>query len=371
MLKKVSVNWSPRAGASLLYPTVERFPGFGDLPAGIRRVATVVEAEAVLVTLGLAAPAFAADGDQQLTHPFAKVLLALRETLRRLGSRKTHDFRSRVSDVAVDQSDQTISKLAVIVDARRSTPIIHAVGRRGTASVPYEQAGRLLAGRRHFFDCFRSGTAQFVVRIGFREIVAVDSERDFPLVAKLVTRGQRPPGVSGSRIGLAESVALPPCGRPTRGPGRPSVVSPAFPPQESTIRAPRSWLRQSGRQPGRAARGGTRREVGIMARYLLVESRDPFESRDCEVFTDLAVALAARGNEVDVFLVQNAVSAARKGARLDLLSKLVSRQINVLADAFSLRERGIPPERLAAGVEPSDIDVVIDRLEDGSKVIWH
>lgn len=44
-----------------------------------------------------------------------------------------------------------------------------------------------------------------------------------------------------------------------------------------------------------------------MARYVLVESRDPFESRDVSYFYGLAADLAAKGEQVTLFLVQNGV----------------------------------------------------------------
>ena len=43
-----------------------------------------------------------------------------------------------------------------------------------------------------------------------------------------------------------------------------------------------------------------------MAKYLLIESRDPFENRIVERQYDLAVNLVKEGNEVTLFLVQTA-----------------------------------------------------------------
>jgi predicted peroxiredoxin len=105
--------------------------------------------------------------------------------------------------------------------------------------------------------------------------------------------------------------------------------------------------------------------------YLLIESLDPFESNDAAYYYDLAGALAADGHRVTFFLVQNGVLAARRGARADRLRALADRGVEVLADDFSLRERGIAPERLAPGVKPAPLDVVIDRLTEGRKALWH
>jgi hypothetical protein len=108
-----------------------------------------------------------------------------------------------------------------------------------------------------------------------------------------------------------------------------------------------------------------------MANYLLIESRDPFDSNDTRFFCDLAKQLAQQGEVVTVFLVQNGVLPARAGARADGLSELAKAGIAILADEFSLRERGIPSDRLMTGVKPAPLDFVIDQLADGCKAIWH
>ena len=108
-----------------------------------------------------------------------------------------------------------------------------------------------------------------------------------------------------------------------------------------------------------------------MSKYLLIESRDAFESNDVSHFQNLAKSLADQGNEVTLFLVQNGVLAARQSSRSDALQSLASAGIEVLADEFSLRERGIRNDRLASGVKPAPLDVVIDQLADRRKAIWH
>jgi intracellular sulfur oxidation DsrE/DsrF family protein len=108
-----------------------------------------------------------------------------------------------------------------------------------------------------------------------------------------------------------------------------------------------------------------------MAKYLLIESRDPFESNDVGRFCNLAKGLADAGNEVTVFLVQNGVLPARFGANGEALGALTASGITVLADDFSLRERAIPTDQLAAGVTAAPLDTVIDGLANGAKTIWH
>lgn len=108
-----------------------------------------------------------------------------------------------------------------------------------------------------------------------------------------------------------------------------------------------------------------------MAKYLLIESRDPFESNDCTQYCQLAEGLAAAGNVVTFFLVQNGVLPARPGAKSQMLADLVAAGVEVLADDFALAERGISADSLVAGVTAAPLDVVVDQLAEGRKAIWH
>jgi hypothetical protein len=111
------------------------------------------------------------------------------------------------------------------------------------------------------------------------------------------------------------------------------------------------------------------RGKGDTMEYLLIESRDPFESNDVLYYYELSKGLVESGNQVTLFLVQNGVLAARPSAHSAALSALSQSGVKVLADDFSLRERGI--SKLADGVTASPVDVVVDHLEAGHKTIWH
>src|SRR5262245_16689190 len=100
----------------------------------------------------------------------------------------------------------------------------------------------------------------------------------------------------------------------------------------------------------------------IMISYLFIESRDPFESRNPQFVVDTAAALKQRDNEVTVFLVQNGVLAARNKARRSSLSELAKAGVRILADDFSLKERGISQANLIAGIQSSNIDALVDIL---------
>ncbi len=105
--------------------------------------------------------------------------------------------------------------------------------------------------------------------------------------------------------------------------------------------------------------------------YLIIESLDPFESHDIARIYDLAGGLARADHRVTFFLVQNGVLAARPHPGANALTALADQGVEILADEFSLRERGIPVERLARGVRPAALDVVIDQLAEGRKALWH
>jgi len=108
-----------------------------------------------------------------------------------------------------------------------------------------------------------------------------------------------------------------------------------------------------------------------MGQYLLIESRDPFDSGDAKNFCELAGVLAKLGHTVTLFLVQNGVLPARRSAHSSLLEALAADKVEVLADEFSLQERGISTNRLISGVKAAPLDVVVDQLAQGRKAIWH
>ena len=125
-----------------------------------------------------------------------------------------------------------------------------------------------------------------------------------------------------------------------------------------------------------------------MADWLLIESRDPFEWTEVAQHYELAQGLAKDG-KVTLFLVQNGVLAARRGAKLPqggasaqaegraasgtspALEALAKAGVEVLADDFSLRERGIGADRLVSGVRAAPLDRALDAFEQGRKTIFY
>lgn len=110
-----------------------------------------------------------------------------------------------------------------------------------------------------------------------------------------------------------------------------------------------------------------------MANYLLIESRDAYEYADVGYFCGMAKDLATGGNEVTLFLIQNAVLIARKTAAGPAKGLLeFGPKVKVLADDFCLRERGIDTMALIPGITVSNVDTLVELLiKDGVKAVWH
>jgi hypothetical protein len=104
--------------------------------------------------------------------------------------------------------------------------------------------------------------------------------------------------------------------------------------------------------------------------YVFIVSEDPLESPAAKRSADLALQLKERGNGVTFYLVQNGVFASRAQSADCALSKTFGGDIEVLADDFSLRERGIELNQLRRGVNAASIDIVVQRLAAGCRAIW-
>lgn len=107
-----------------------------------------------------------------------------------------------------------------------------------------------------------------------------------------------------------------------------------------------------------------------MSLYFLIQSQEPFTNAAASVGFELAADLARSGNDVIVYLVENGVFPARSGAA-QALRPLAEAGVTVLADDFSLRERGIEASRIAAGVSAAPISRVIDAMAEGARMIWN
>jgi hypothetical protein len=100
-----------------------------------------------------------------------------------------------------------------------------------------------------------------------------------------------------------------------------------------------------------------------MPNYLLIESRDPFTTPAVCGHVELAVGLRRAGSAVTLYLVQNGVDG---GA----LHEALAAGVDVLADDFSLHERGIGEGDVARGVKRASIGIVPRRLAEAWKVMF-
>ena len=107
-----------------------------------------------------------------------------------------------------------------------------------------------------------------------------------------------------------------------------------------------------------------------MSKYLLFESQDSFSTHAVQEHVELAAALKRAGNEVTLYFAQNGVLPCRSGADGETLHEAIAAGIEVLADDYSLHERGIADADLARGVRPASIDRVIERLAGAWKVMF-
>ena len=109
-----------------------------------------------------------------------------------------------------------------------------------------------------------------------------------------------------------------------------------------------------------------------MSDYFFIATKDPVNSADTPRLFEQAANLARGGATVAVYLVQNGVLGAR--ALPDPAIRSAHRSgVRILADDFSLRERGIAPDEVQAFVEPVGMDAWIAQVLAGTapKVIWH
>lgn len=108
-----------------------------------------------------------------------------------------------------------------------------------------------------------------------------------------------------------------------------------------------------------------------MATFLMISSRDPFESRDTISFYQTCEQLIDAGSKVILFLVQNGVLPARKSAFSPELERLAGKGVQILADEYALESRGLTHGQLIPSVKPDHLSTVIEHMAHGSKVVWH
>jgi sulfur relay (sulfurtransferase) complex TusBCD TusD component (DsrE family) len=104
--------------------------------------------------------------------------------------------------------------------------------------------------------------------------------------------------------------------------------------------------------------------------YLIMVSEDPFEATAARRAAEMALQLRQTGNAVTLFLVQNGVLASRASPTPNMFAPLISASVEVVADEFSMRERGIEVSELREGMTMAPIDLIVQRLAAGWHTLW-
>jgi predicted peroxiredoxin len=101
--------------------------------------------------------------------------------------------------------------------------------------------------------------------------------------------------------------------------------------------------------------------------YLLVETRSAVLDDDSRALLATAAGLAGRGHEVHLFLLQDAVLAARGASAV--LADAVAAGVRVRVDDHSLALRGGGPP--TTGETASMADLVALLIRPGCTAVWH
>ena len=109
-----------------------------------------------------------------------------------------------------------------------------------------------------------------------------------------------------------------------------------------------------------------------MSEYFFIATRDPVTNTDTPRLFAQAADLAGTGASVTVYLVQNGVLAARALSN-PAFRDAHDRGVRILADDFSLRERGIAADEVQTFIEPIDMDALMADVlaQTAPKLIWH
>jgi hypothetical protein len=112
------------------------------------------------------------------------------------------------------------------------------------------------------------------------------------------------------------------------------------------------------------------REVPVTNSLLLIESRDPFLDLVQDDLDHLTESFAAAGTSLSLLLVENGVLTLRMPGWAAFFARLRSRRVEVLADGFSLRERGVHEGQHVPGTQVVSAGDVVDRLARGTRAVW-
>ena len=108
-----------------------------------------------------------------------------------------------------------------------------------------------------------------------------------------------------------------------------------------------------------------------MTNYVIMESQDFFESSRARSTLELCSNLAKSGSNVELVFVQNAVLGLRGREFVGILTEAAATGVKFHSDLVSMQARGIRGDEIPGFVKPTNLDIVIDAMADGKKIIWH
>ncbi|OEU87011.1 hypothetical protein DB35_25950 [Streptomyces abyssalis] len=108
-----------------------------------------------------------------------------------------------------------------------------------------------------------------------------------------------------------------------------------------------------------------------MTEHLLIESGGPSAGQGCERFVEDALHLARSGRSTSLFLVDNAVTAAVRGA-MPVLDRFVGEGGELMVDSVAVRQRALEPGDFVAAARIVEMDDVASMiLAADTRVVWH
>lgn len=106
-----------------------------------------------------------------------------------------------------------------------------------------------------------------------------------------------------------------------------------------------------------------------MRKLLIVETRDAVDHNGPAGMAMLAQSMASNDVPTTIFLTENGAFNARRG-QPSPLDQAISHGVEVLVDGTALSERAIFAGELREGVRVGEIDLVVDHLISGSRILW-
>lgn len=106
-----------------------------------------------------------------------------------------------------------------------------------------------------------------------------------------------------------------------------------------------------------------------MRKLLIVETRDAVDHNGPAGMAMLAQSMASNDVPTTIFLTENGAFSARRGEPTALDEALLQ-GVEVLVDRTAMLERAISAEELRDGVSVGEVDLLVDHLISGSRMLW-